>query len=81
MYFNVSFSSELEGVSGTGEGRRRRRKVSETERRYLSRLVEKHGTDVEGMARDVGLNYEQRTVGVLRRGLWTVNLGVDLEVA
>jgi nucleolar protein 16 len=34
---------------------------------YLSRLVGRHGEDVEGMARDRRLNPEQRTVGELGR--------------
>jgi nucleolar protein 16 len=56
--------------------------MSEMERRYLDRLVEKHGMDVEGMARDVGLNYEQRTVGELRRGVLNLDLGkgIDLRI-
>lgn len=36
---------------------------------YLSRLVSKHGEDVEGMARDLKLNPDQRTAGQLRRAL------------
>lgn len=36
---------------------------------YLARLIQKHGEDVESMARDRRLNPEQRTTGELRRGI------------
>ncbi|KAG5653271.1 hypothetical protein H0H81_001431 [Sphagnurus paluster] len=51
------------------------RHASSGEMNYLSRLVEKHGTNVEGMARDRRLNPEQRTAGALRRAL--VKAGLD----
>jgi hypothetical protein len=51
-------------------GREKRgRYVSQQERVYISRLVEKYGDDVGKMARDVTLNFEQRTEGELRRGI------------
>jgi len=51
-------------LSGAGP-----RHTSEGERRYLERLVAKHGNDVGAMARDRKLNPEQRTPGQLRRAL------------
>lgn len=36
---------------------------------YLQRLLEKHGKDVDAMARDRKLNTDQRTAGELRRAL------------
>jgi nucleolar protein 16 len=48
------------------------------ERRYLGRLVEKYGSDVEQMARDRRLNPEQRTSGQLKRAL--KKAGMDEEV-
>ncbi|THV07899.1 hypothetical protein K435DRAFT_642733 [Dendrothele bispora CBS 962.96] len=53
-------------ASITGAGARY---ASEGEIAYLSRLVEKYGTDVERMARDRKINSSQRTAGELRRGL------------
>lgn len=37
--------------------------------KYLQRLVDKYGADVERMTRDRKLNAEQRTAGELRRAL------------
>jgi len=45
------------------------RYTSSLETLYLSRLVRRHGEDVENMARDRRLNPEQRTAGELRRGI------------
>jgi len=45
------------------------RYTSSMETQYLTRLVRRHGEDVESMARDARLNPEQRTVGELRRGI------------
>ncbi|KAK2467036.1 hypothetical protein APHAL10511_001294 [Amanita phalloides] len=45
------------------------RHASQGEIKYLERLTEKYGNDVEQMARDRKLNNEQRTAGELRRGL------------
>ncbi|KAG6832692.1 hypothetical protein H0H92_012264 [Tricholoma furcatifolium] len=45
------------------------RHASAGEKSYLERLVEKYGSDVEGMARDRKLNVDQRTAGELRRAL------------
>ena len=59
------------GLEKISEGERKRggasRFLSEGEAGYLSRLVERHGEDVEAMARDRKLNPEQRTTGELRR--------------
>ena len=43
--------------------------TSKGEHATLQRLVEKHGEDVEAMARDVKLNVDQRTAGELRRAI------------
>ncbi|KAJ7090271.1 ribosome biogenesis protein Nop16 [Mycena belliarum] len=51
-------------ISGAGP-----RHASGGEVAYLQRLVDKHGSDVEQMARDRKLNAEQRTVGQLTRSL------------
>ncbi|KAJ7197164.1 ribosome biogenesis protein Nop16, partial [Mycena pura] len=51
------------------------RMASRLEAAYLQRLVAKHGTDVQKMARDRKLNAEQRTVGELTRGLRRCGLG------
>ncbi|KAJ6618358.1 ribosome biogenesis protein Nop16 [Mycena sp. CBHHK59/15] len=51
-------------ISGAGP-----RHGSSGEVAYLQRLVDKHGSDVEQMARDRKLNAEQRTVGQLSRSL------------
>lgn len=53
-------------VSGANSGPRH---ASAGELGYLERLVARHGRDVEGMARDMKLNWEQRTAGELWRGL------------
>ena len=50
----------------TGNGARR---SSAREVRYLQRLVDKYGENVERMARDRKVNSEQRTVGELERAL------------
>jgi Ribosome biogenesis protein Nop16 len=42
---------------------------------YLQRLLTRHGTNVAAMAVDHGLNYEQRTEGELRRGLYRAGVG------
>ena len=51
-------------ISGIGS-----RHMSSGEIKYLERLVEKYGDDVDGMWQDRKLNPEQRTVGQLRRAL------------
>ncbi|KAL1710053.1 ribosome biogenesis protein Nop16 [Schizophyllum commune] len=51
-------------ISGVGP-----RSTSEREKVYLQRLLEKHGKDVDSMARDRKLNTDQRTAGELRRAL------------
>lgn len=51
-------------LSGAGS-----RHVSAGEIKYLDRLVKKYGNNIEGMAGDLKLNPEQRTVGQLRRAL------------
>jgi nucleolar protein 16 len=51
-------------LSGAGA-----RHVSAGEVKYLDRLAKKYGNNVEGMAGDLKLNPEQRTVGQLRRAL------------
>ncbi|KAF9483840.1 hypothetical protein BDN70DRAFT_873222 [Pholiota conissans] len=51
-------------LSGIGS-----RHVSTGEIKYLDKLVKKYGNNIEGMAGDVKLNPEQRTVGQLRRAL------------
>jgi len=56
-------------LSGAGP-----RHASSGEVVYLERLVAKYGQDVERMARDRKLNPEQRTAGVLRRGLCKAGL-------
>jgi len=56
-------------LSGAGP-----RHTSEGERRYLQRLVSKHGKDIDAMARDRKLNPEQRTSGQLRRALAVAGL-------
>lgn len=58
---------ELEKISGDHGKRGAPRFSSEGEIGYLRRLVERHGGDVEAMARDRKLNPDQRTVGELRR--------------
>jgi nucleolar protein 16 len=45
------------------------RHTSQGEIKYLQRLGEKYGNDVEQMARDRKLNTDQRTAGELRRAL------------
>jgi len=45
------------------------RHTSGLETLYLARLIQKHGEDVESMARDRRVNPEQRTAGELRRGI------------
>ncbi|KAJ7771698.1 ribosome biogenesis protein Nop16 [Mycena metata] len=57
-------------ISGAGP-----RHASGGEVAYLQRLVDKHGTDIEQMARDRKLNPEQRTVGQLTRSLKRCGLG------
>jgi len=51
-------------LSGIGS-----RHVSSGEIKYLKPLVKTYGNDIEGMAGDLKLNPEQRTVGQLRRAL------------
>ncbi|PFH50066.1 hypothetical protein AMATHDRAFT_146106 [Amanita thiersii Skay4041] len=58
---NITMSMKVTGTGG--------RAVSAGEKKYLERLVDKYGVDVEGMARDRKLNAEQRTSGELRRAL------------
>ncbi|KAF8969908.1 ribosome biogenesis protein Nop16 [Flammula alnicola] len=55
-------------LSGVGS-----RHVSSGETKYLDRLVKKYGNNVDGMAGDLKLNPEQRTVGQLRRALKKVS--------
>jgi len=55
--------------SGTPTSTSGPRHTSSLEMLYLARLIQKHGEDVESMARDRRLNPEQRTVGELRRGI------------
>jgi nucleolar protein 16 len=57
---------QLSSASGSSIGLRH---ASAGEISYLSRLMARHGKDVEGMARDRRLNWEQRTAGELLRGL------------
>jgi len=59
-------------LSGIGS-----RHVSAGEVKYLERLVKKYGDNVEGMAGDLKLNPEQRTVGQLRRALKKYTLSVS----
>ncbi|KIL69611.1 hypothetical protein M378DRAFT_97337 [Amanita muscaria Koide BX008] len=56
-----TMSLQLTGIGG--------RKSSASEVRYLRRLVDKYGDNVERMARDRKVNNEQRTVGELERAL------------
>ncbi|KAA1474870.1 hypothetical protein DENSPDRAFT_841528 [Dentipellis sp. KUC8613] len=42
---------------------------SNSEKAYLQRLIAKHKQDVDAMARDRGLNPDQRTAGELRRAI------------
>lgn len=58
---------ELEKISGDQGNNGAPRFTSEGEIGYLRRLVERHGKDIEGMARDRRLNPDQRTVGELKR--------------
>lgn len=51
-------------LSGTGS-----RHVSSGEIKYLRPLLKAYGNNIEGMAGDLKLNPEQRTVGQLRRAL------------
>lgn len=51
-------------LSGTGS-----RHVSSGEIKYLKPLLKTYGNNIEGMAGDLKLNPEQRTVGQLRRAL------------
>jgi len=51
-------------LSGTGS-----RHVSSGEVKYLRPLMKTYGNNIEGMAGDLKLNPEQRTVGQLRRAL------------
>jgi len=51
-------------LSGAGS-----RHVSSGEVKYLRPLLKTHGNNIEGMAGDLKLNPEQRTVGQLRRAL------------
>lgn len=44
-----------------------KRKQSEGERAFIEELVEKYGDDYEKMARDVKINYMQRSAGDLKR--------------
>jgi nucleolar protein 16 len=58
------------------------RHASSLETLYLTRLVRKHGEDVESMVRDRRLNPEQRTAGELRRGIRRAGgTGVLLQTA
>jgi len=59
-------------ISGAGP-----RHASGGEVAYLQRLVDKHGTDVEQMARDRKLNPEQRTLGQLTRSLKRCGFGLS----
>ncbi|KAH9854113.1 ribosome biogenesis protein Nop16 [Lenzites betulinus] len=59
---------ELEQLS-SARGGRVQRHTSQGELATLRRLVGKHGTDVEGMARDRRVNVEQRTAGELKRAI------------
>ncbi|KAI0709076.1 ribosome biogenesis protein Nop16 [Earliella scabrosa] len=59
----------LEQLSSAGTDARAPRFTSHGERGLLQRLVERHGEDVEAMARDRRLNAEQRTAGELRRAI------------
>ena len=58
---------ELEKICEDKRKRAAPRVLSEGETGYLSRLVARHGEDMEGMARDRRLNPDQRTVGELTR--------------
>ncbi|TFK55185.1 hypothetical protein OE88DRAFT_1732448 [Heliocybe sulcata] len=57
----------LEELSSSGT--RPIRHSSSSEVGYLQRLVNKHGMDVEAMARDRKLNVDQRTAGELARAI------------
>jgi len=59
----------LERVSVADTRAKIARHPSQGEIKYLERLVDKYGEDVERMARDRKLNAEQRTAGQLRRAL------------
>lgn len=43
--------------------------MSLNEAQYLQKLIQKHGDDVTAMARNIKLNYDQKTPGELRRRL------------
>lgn len=58
----------LEGLSVVQKGNVKRH-PSSGEIKYLQRLVDKYGHDVERMARDRKVNTEQRAVGELQRAL------------
>ena len=58
---------ELEKISGDQSKGGAPRFTSAGEIGYVRRLVERHGGDVEAMARDRKLNPDQRTAGELRR--------------
>lgn len=61
----IRVPAELEKIS-KGE-KKTPRFLSHGEAGYLTRLVERHGGDVEAMARDRKLNPDQRTAGELAR--------------
>ena len=58
---------ELEKISEDKGKRGVPRFLSEGEAGYLTRLVSRHGEDMEAMARDRKLNPDQRTAGELTR--------------
>ena len=59
----------LERISVAAKPMTIARHTSQGELKYLQRLGDKYGNDVEQMARDRKLNADQRTAGELRRAL------------
>ena len=59
----------LEHISVAAKTMTIARHASQGEIKYLQRLVDKYGNDMEQMARDRKLNADQRTAGELRRAL------------
>ncbi|CBN75225.1 conserved unknown protein [Ectocarpus siliculosus] len=58
-----------------------RRPMSDEDQRYMAKLLTKHGLDHEAMTRDIKVNYNQLTLGQLRRMCDTLlSLGEEQRV-
>eukprot|EP00752_Nemacystus_decipiens_P007704 g6887.t1 len=75
--FDVADTADLK-VIDRNHGRR---PMSDEDQRYAAKLMAKHGLNQEAMARDMKVNYNQLTLGQLRRMCDTLlSLGEDQRV-